>query len=477
MGFDPRTLFLVHGLIALTLGGMVFAFWRAHRTMSCLALWSGGLVLLGTGTLFITLRGAVPDLVSVVVANSLSVSGAIVVWNGIRVFNARRPRWAAALVALPLLAVALAYWTYAENDLAIRIIIVNGTLAVVSFMCVYELLRLGQKPSSRIALVAGAPLLLDGIALTARALLAPLHSPTPSLMTAGGSTLLVVPLVGNVLTAFGFIVMTAERYIQERCELEAQLFRSQKMEALGTLAGGIAHDLNNTLVPLLALAKTTGARLPDGSRERNNLRTIFRASERARDLVGQILAFSRKEAPVLESVDLAQVTRESLTLLRAGLPSTIGIEEKIEAVPPLMGDGGKLHQVVTNLVTNAAQAIGDRFGTITIEVLPAPGPAIRLSVSDTGCGMNKAIRQRIFEPFFTTKKTGQGTGLGLAVVHGIVALHGGRIEVASAPGQGTRFDIELPAGEDEVISNPVVAAASSSKSAGTLADELGAWRA
>jgi PAS domain S-box-containing protein len=247
--------------------------------------------------------------------------------------------------------------------------------------------------------------------------------------------------------------VTEQRAAQQRQnELERQLLHSQKLDALGTLAGGIAHDLNNTLVPVLGLTKLTRDRLPEGSRERANLNVILKAGERARDLVRQILAFSRKDAPTRHPVDVAALTRESLKMLRASLPSTVEIKEEIAEVPRILADPAQLHQTVINLVVNAAQAIGDAMGVITVSLneaeagaLGTPTPAVHLAISDTGCGMDEPTRQRIFEPFFTTKPVGEGTGLGLSVVHGIVAGHGGRITVASAPGQGTRFDILLPA--------------------------------
>jgi PAS domain S-box-containing protein len=244
---------------------------------------------------------------------------------------------------------------------------------------------------------------------------------------------------------------TAERRQRE------QLQHSQKLEALGTLAGGVAHDLNNTLVPILALTKIVAKRLAEDSRERSSLNTVVQAGERARDLVKQILAFSRKEAPTRKSFDLAELVAEALKMLRASVPSTIAIAEKLAAVPPLLGDPGQLHQVITNLVTNAAHAIGGKIGTITVEVAAAPGEqitevtkqacaaAIRLSVIDTGCGMDEATLARIYEPFFTTKGVGEGTGLGLSMVHGIVGQHGGCVKVASRVGEGTRFDLYLPA--------------------------------
>ena len=459
MVVDPRTLFFVHGLTGLALGAMFFAFWRAHREMPCLALWAAGVTLIGSGTLLMSLRNTVPDVISPVLANSLSVAGTLIVWNGIRVFNGRPPRWAALAAVPSVIALALLYWTYVDDSLAVRVPLVTGTLAVTSLLCANELLRHGPRPLPPMAMLAAAPLLLDGIILAAKALSAVRHSPGPDAMAAAGS-LALVPLIGRILTSFCLVVMTAERYMQQRSELEAQLFASQKMEALGTLAGGVAHDLNNTLVPVLALAKLTGRRLPEGSRERGNLETILQASERARDLVSQILTFSRKTMPTRQSVDLTQVVRDALKLLRASVPTTIDIDERLAAVPRLMGDAGKLHQVMTNLVTNAAQAIGDRLGRITVEIAAAPSelltgagagnPAVRLSVSDTGCGMAPATMTRIFDPFFTTKPAGAGTGLGLSVVHGIVTQHGGRIAVDSVEGQGTRFDVYLPTrgGED-----------------------------
>jgi PAS domain S-box-containing protein len=241
---------------------------------------------------------------------------------------------------------------------------------------------------------------------------------------------------------------------RQRKDIEAQLFHSQRLESVGTLAGGIAHDVNNMLVPILSLSKLMARRMAEGSRDRANLETILRASEHIRDLVGRILTFSRKDAPTRRTIDFAHLVHESLRMLRASIPSTIAIDEKIAPVPPLSGDPGQLHQIVTNLVTNAAHAIGDGMGTITVALAGtrdegragAPSTeAVRLSVGDTGCGMDQATVTRIFEPFFTTKPSGVGTGLGLSVVHGIVAEHGGRIAVESQPGRGTCFTITLPA--------------------------------
>jgi PAS domain S-box-containing protein len=263
---------------------------------------------------------------------------------------------------------------------------------------------------------------------------------------------------GAVTGLFGSVrdVTSAVRADEQRRELQAQLHHSQRLEALGTLAGGIAHDLNNTLVPIVALGKMAMKRLPDGSREQANMVTIQRAGERARDLVQQILAFSRKDAPKRQLVDFVALLRDSLRMSRASLPATIRLEEVIDTVPLVYGDPSQLHQVVINLLVNAGQAIGASMGTITVslavdaEAAPShqsadpPRPMLRLAVRDTGCGMDEATMQRVFEPFFTTKPVGEGTGLGLSVVHGIVTQHGGRVTVESSVGQGTCVTAYLP---------------------------------
>ena len=230
--------------------------------------------------------------------------------------------------------------------------------------------------------------------------------------------------------------------------LERQLLHSQKLEALGTLAGGIAHDLNNSLTPIMALSKITARQLQAGSKEHANLKTIYAASEQARDLVKRVLAFSRRDKLDKKQENLRAIVEEALELLRATIPTTIQLDARINEVPQIFADRSQIHQVVTNLVSNAAHAIGNRIGVITvtlgvIDSSTSPG-TIRLSVADTGDGMDETTRERIFEPFFTTKQVGQGTGLGLSIIAGIVAEHGGKIEVQSELGQGSRFDIDFP---------------------------------
>ncbi|MBE2216442.1 MAG: PAS domain S-box protein [Opitutaceae bacterium] len=254
--------------------------------------------------------------------------------------------------------------------------------------------------------------------------------------------------------------------------LEAQLRQAQKMEAIGTLAGGIAHDFNNILTALFGNLQFVKRILPADHEAANHVVDALEASVRARDLVTQILTFSRRQDQQKRVHSPGRIVRDALRLLRASLPSSIAIETRIEAdCPNLLCDATQIHQVVTNLGANAGHAMRGRGGVLAVELCRVPPDTIELGghpqlrpehelclrVRDTGCGMDAATLERIFEPFFTTKGPGEGTGLGLAVVHGIVQDHGGVILVESAPGEGTEFSIFLPAHrgpEEEVPGDP-----------------------
>ena len=243
----------------------------------------------------------------------------------------------------------------------------------------------------------------------------------------------------------------------ERARLEAQLNQSQRIQSLGTLAGGIAHDFNNILT---AIAGNAGLALQESNLDattRTHLVEIQKASRRAIDLVRQILTFSRQAPPKRETVDPREVVREALNLLRATLPQTIAIETEFSAdVPNVEGDSTQLHQIVMNLGTNAAHALSQRSGVIRVQLDPieiapgaavaglAPGRYMRLQVTDNGCGMDETTLKHAFDPFFTTRAPGEGTGLGLSVVHGIVQSHRGAVEIRSQPNQGTTVSVYLP---------------------------------
>jgi PAS domain S-box-containing protein len=229
--------------------------------------------------------------------------------------------------------------------------------------------------------------------------------------------------------------------------LESQLRESQKMEAVGTLAGGIAHDFNNIIAVILGNADLLHDLSASDKNAASSLLEIRKAGLRARDLVQQILSFSRRQHTELKPTALQAVIDDSSRMLHAVLPARVSLSVQCDAgVPPVMADASQIQQVIVNLVTNAMQAMNGRPGHILMRLDTGPEePSVRLTVQDDGQGMDRMTLERIFEPFFTTKATGEGTGLGLSVVHGIVKSHKGSIEVNSTPGEGTTFTLRFPA--------------------------------
>jgi PAS domain S-box-containing protein len=264
---------------------------------------------------------------------------------------------------------------------------------------------------------------------------------------------------------------------EEQKILEEQLRQAHKMEAIGILAGGIAHNFNNVLGAILGYTELAMLDLPQDSVTRSNLEQAMAASHRAKDMVQQILAFSRKEEKDKKPVKLNEIMRESLTFLQRSLPSTIEFRSYIaEQLPLILANPTQVQQVIMNLCTNSAHAMKKKGGILDIslreiDIQPgtvgaifeidtfkqkefAFGTFLQLTVSDTGHGMDKKTIDRIFEPYFTTKQVGEGTGMGLAVVHGIVKSHGGEISVYSEKGKGTTFHIFLPAAEEKSVPEP-----------------------
>jgi signal transduction histidine kinase len=260
--------------------------------------------------------------------------------------------------------------------------------------------------------------------------------------------------------------VTQQRAAEQRSrELERLLIHSQKLEALGTMAGGLAHELNNILAPVLSLATVALEDFPADSATRQDLEMVVTASQRARDLVRQVLAFGRKQVMEKRLIEPATTVRQTLRMMRATVPASIELVEQIDPVPAIFADPDQLQQVIVNLVTNAQQAIGERIGKITVSLTQAIDAAdqdirlVRLAVADDGCGMEDVVAQRIFEPFFTTREADRGSGLGLSVVHGIVTSHSGRIELHTAPSQGSEFSITLPVAERRELISLVQSAA------------------
>jgi signal transduction histidine kinase len=263
-----------------------------------------------------------------------------------------------------------------------------------------------------------------------------------------------------------------EKMVEERTQTlakyERQLQQVLKIQAIGTLAGGIAHDFNNILFPIVGYTELTMDEVPDDSVAHNNLEEVLKAAHRAKDLVQQILTFSRQSGQERKPVKVQLIIKEALQLLRASIPASIEIINKIDDnCHPVMGDATQIHQVIMNLCTNAYQAMQDKGGTLEVNLSEVyigyeetakkigmqPGKHLQLLVRDEGCGMDAVVLGRIFEPYYTTKEQGKGTGLGLSVIHGIVKNHRGDISVTSSPGKGTTFKVYLPITEDAEIAN------------------------
>ncbi len=240
--------------------------------------------------------------------------------------------------------------------------------------------------------------------------------------------------------------------------LEEKLLQRQKLEAMGSLAGGIAHDFNNILFAVIGYAELSLDDVPEGTALHDNLSEILKASLRARDMVQRILTFSRGAGAAKKPVDFRSVAAEALTLMRSALPADIRLEQRLSAAGTVLADATQIHQIIVNLCANAFHAVRENDGDIFIdldrvemsarqaEMIPdmRPGPYLRFRVRDTGEGMTPAVMKRIFDPYFTTREVGQGSGLGLSVIDGILRDHNGHITAESAPGEGSVFTVYFP---------------------------------
>ena len=260
--------------------------------------------------------------------------------------------------------------------------------------------------------------------------------------------------------AEGRRIVFNSRDITASRNLEEQLLHAQKMEAIGTLSGGIAHDFNNMLAGILGSAELVREDLPPDHPTQEYVQSIMIAANRARELVQQILTFSRRQESMKQVLTLQPIVGECVKLLRSAIPAMVKITHHLEpGCPPVLADPTQVHQVIMNISTNAWHALPETGGHIgislrAVEVDAAltarhrelhPGTHVLLSITDNGHGMDAQTRERIFEPFFTTKPASKGSGLGLSVVHGIVKSHRGAILVESEPGRGTTFQVYLPA--------------------------------
>jgi two-component system cell cycle sensor histidine kinase/response regulator CckA len=276
------------------------------------------------------------------------------------------------------------------------------------------------------------------------------------------------------LTKSVYYAIERKQAEREKQQIEALLRRAQKMEAIGTLAGGIAHDFNNMLGAMTGFTNLALQDIPEGTRAHDNLKEVLVSANRAKDLIGQILTFGREGEEDRRPLRIASVAREALRTIRSALPSNVTVRENIEATDSLiMGNLIHVHQIMLNLCSNASDAMAEKKGSLEVAVTDVDvdrdatvnnvflkqGHYVRLTVSDTGCGMAPEVMEHIFEPFFTTKEVGKGTGMGLSVVHGITKKCGALIGVESREGEGTTFSVFFPKiqAEDAQVAEPSAA--------------------
>ncbi|MBI5558758.1 MAG: DUF3365 domain-containing protein [Deltaproteobacteria bacterium] len=305
----------------------------------------------------------------------------------------------------------------------------------------------------------------DGHPRIARELVAPImrNQQIVAIIGVGNKTAVYDEKDVSILTDFSntvWDIVLQKQTEEEKAKIENQLRQVQKMEAIGTLAGGIAHDFNNILSAVMGYTEMAHDETPAQSPVRDYLHEVLKAGDRAKGLVQQILAFSRHAEQEYRPLHLHLIIKEAVKLLRATIPATIAMKQNINPdCGPVLADPTQAHQIIMNLCTNAYHAMRETGGILGVSLAPveigpddpkvngfvlSPGPYVELTVSDTGCGMDKKTIERMFDPYFTTKGKGEGTGLGLAVVHGIVKSFGGYVSVDSEPGKGSTFRIYLP---------------------------------
>ncbi len=326
-----------------------------------------------------------------------------------------------------------------------------------AILCDYNLPKFSAPAALKLMKIAGLDLpfiLVSGVIGEEKAV---------KVMKAGAQDFIVKGKFARLVPAIERELAEA-RVRREHKRAQQKLRHVQKMEALGQLAGGIAHDFNNLLVPITVLTQLTMDEVPAESQWRSNLEEVIEACARGAQLVEQILAFSRGEEPERHPIELDRTVSETLKLLRATLPTTTTIREHIdEHSGTVLANPTEVHQVMMNLGSNAADAMGAKGGVLEVtlgvtkvsEDLAAgitelePGRYVKLTVNDTGCGMDEETMERIFDPFYTTKEVGEGTGMGLVLVDGIVSSYGGAIAVSSEPGRGTTFELYFPLWEGQ----------------------------
>ena len=461
MVLDVRTLLLVHALVTVSLASLMALYWRAHPQTPGVGLWTAGTALIGLGTLGGVLRGVIPDVVSILVANGAIVLGLLALWNGIRRFDGRPMRWSAGLAAVALLLVLLWHRTYVAPDLVDRIVAASAVMAVGSLFCAGELLC-GTPRSVRPTAWAGAALFtVIAVSFLARAVATAIGGPALSLFSSGSAQALhiLVSILCNVLSVFCLLLMASQRLHRQIEERNAELALArdraeQANRAKSQFLAMMSHELRTPLNAILGFSDAMRGGL-FGSlghpRYAEYAGDIHDSGTHLLGLITSILDISKAEAGRLEIAPEPVALRpfvEGLVRIAAAQAGSKGVAVSAEVaeIPCCRVDPQALRQILLNLLSNAVK-FTPAGGRVALQVAPEGG-GVRFRVADTGIGMDPAEIPRLLRPFEQAAPglagaTG-GTGLGLPLIDTLTRLHGGAFKIDSAPGRGTVATVWIP---------------------------------
>jgi signal transduction histidine kinase len=463
MEIDIRTLLVAHALVAAALAALMAGFWLGHRRMPGLGEWALGATLTGIATVGGSLRGLIPDLLSIVAVHMLGLIGMAAMWNGIRLFIGRPARWTATLLAAATAVAFIIHQTYVVDDVLRRIVVMSAVYATVSALCAVELLRAGRqmpRPSARLGALCFAAVALT---LTVRAVSTLIDPPEPDVFarTAAQGTHYLVAIVVHILIVGVLLMIAAERLhgqLEERNE-EVERARERAEEASrakSEFLATVSHELRTPLNAVLGFSEIQRREIfgPLGDpRYRQYADDIHASGNHLLDLITTILDLSKAEARKLELeriwLDAMPVTEAALRLVRATAEAKrIHVAVEAPATPlRAFADERALKQILLNLLSNAVKFTPEGE-SVTVRLDASPDRGLEIVVADTGIGIAAADLPRLMQPFEQatnayTRKNG-GTGLGLPLVDSLVRLHGGELRIESAVGRGTVVTVRLP---------------------------------
>lgn len=459
VNLDLRTLVFATTFVELVMAAILVLFWRNQRSFPGIALVAAAAILAVLGTLLIGFRPVIPLAVSIMGSNWCILGAFLLYFYGLQRVRGvpGRPLFAAAILAIVTLEAG--FFTFVRFDTAARIENASVLMAIVMFVGVFDLVREARPHLTMACRTLAGLAMVHGVYHVINAVTTSVVGADPHLLATHSGVRLLQPFFAMGMTicwGLGFLWIAYNI-------LQARLRQAEKMEAVGRLAGGIAHELNNMLFPIIGLTTMVREWLPEGAEEREDLGVVIEAAEQAADIVRRILVFSRPDGASRERIDLADVVRQAVEQLRPTLPSTVALEDRIdETTGVILADVEHVRTIIMTLASNAIDAMHGTSGQLEValarvDVAPAlvvavPGLAAgtyaRLGMTDTGCGMDATTVRRAADPFFTTKEVGKGTGLGLSVVNGLVSAMSGALRLVSRPGAGTMVEIYLPLAGD-----------------------------